>query len=318
MRIRMYPLWVLVGILLFFSVAVGVLYFSFGTRPETGRWVAECIEKKSYAVRSKSPKIVILAGSNGLYGFSAQRISEKYGIESVNAATHAGLGIGYILYYGRQYFAKGRLFILPLEYELYGGSWGDPAYFYQVIGYDPGYFHSLSLIDKYNFFRAISMDDRINLFVASMSPYPKNNSNGYQSRTLNSWGDETNNKLSDRTPAMTAPVIKNAAPLKYSINTDSWRKLEDFVRDANYAGCKVVLAYPNIYSKALDVNLNHDFFTELQQKASKSGISIIGSPQNSSYGEESLWDTFYHQTRAGQTKSTDRLMSDILKTGFCK
>jgi hypothetical protein len=313
MRIQMYPAWLLVGALFTVAALVGGLYLSFDNRLEDGRWVAECLEKKSQAVLNRSPKLVILSGSNALFGFSARRLSEKYDIESVNAAVHAGLGIDYMLHYARRYFAPGRLFVLPLEYELYGKTSSEAVYQYQVIGFDPGYFLSLPLSQKLDFAMQLSIYDRARLLLARIFPYPRNDIDGFQSRTLNSWGDETKNENTDRKPAMLARLrAKRSA--KYAINEAAWDELVAFARDADAAGSRVVLAYPNIYVKAIDFDLNRRFFVELEEKAAKRGIPIIGHPNDSVFNEEFAFDTIYHQNSLGQTVATDRLYKDLVET----
>lgn len=253
-------------------ILIFTMVFSLGSKPEGGRWVAECLAKKSASIEQKSPKLVILSGSNSLFGFSAKRLSEKYGIESVNASVHAGLGLDYILYYARTHIAPGRVFVLPLEYSLYGKPSSSGAYLYQVVGFDPNYFRQLDLLKKAEFISQIPMIDRARFLRSAVAPETKNQTGGYQSKTLNDWGDETANSLENRTSSMLFSVTKNK-PQKYSINDAAWGELELFVKNVKAAGGKVLLAYPNIYEGSIDLKTNDEFIKDLNLRAAKDSLN---------------------------------------------
>lgn len=283
---------------------------SLNCRPESGRWVAECLAEKSRAVLQRSPKLVILAGSNALFGFSARRLSEQYGVESVNLAVHAGLGLDYILHYGRRFFAPGRVFVLPLEYELYGkaGFWS--AYRDYVMGYDGDYFLNLPLARQFELSTKYSTADRLNLIKTMLHLDRRIETGDYQSRTLNAWGDETHNEISERTPAMLYAAGRKR-PDRYSIDAGAWGAIVAFASEARAAGSQVVLAYPNIYAKAIDFRMNEEFFGDLKERAAAAGITIIGNPRDSVFGIGRCYNTEYHQNSFGQAVSTDRLFRDL-------
>jgi hypothetical protein len=311
---RAYLAWLGSGALAVAAISLASIYLLLGSQMEPGRWAAESLEKKALAVSTRSPDVVILSGSNAHFGFSAQRLSELHGIKAVNASVDGGLGVSYILHYGRQFLAPGRLFVIPLEYELYGRTSMESAYRYQVIGFDTGYFRAMSLRQKLAFVVRMSPADRIRFLKQNIRRTPRNSVNGYQSRTVNTWGDETKNTLSDR-PDSTLTKLHRTATKKYTIDDDVWEEITQFVRDAHAAGSRVVLAQPNIYEKALDVPLNRDFFTQLEGKAAALGITIVDRPGDSAFGDDLAYDTFYHLNTDGTAKSTDRLAKALTLSG---
>lgn len=271
----------------------------------------ECLTIKQGAVEKYHPKLVILSGSNALFGFSAQRMHDVYGVSAVNAAVHAGLGIDYILYYARQQIAPGRVFVLPLEYQLYGKrELAHYALLYQMTGYDPEYFLSLSFTDKLTTIAEISLFNRVDLVKNLLWRKPRSESDGYQSRTLNSYGDQTANRIELRTKSM-LDNVKRQAPALFLHDDAAWQAIAKFASDAKNAGAKVVLAYPNIYSGALDLKRNSSFFRELNPRADAIGLQIIGTPSASAFEDGDTFDTVYHQNAYGQTRSTDRLMGEL-------
>ncbi len=311
---RAYLAWLAGGAILVTAISLASIYLLLGSQMEPGRWAAECLEKKAQAVSIHSPDVVILAGSNAHFGFSAQRLSELHGIKTVNASVHAGLGVNYILPYGRQFFAPGRLFVLPLEYELYGRTSAESAYRYQVIGFDPSYFHAMSLRQKLAFVVRMSPVDRIRFLKQNIRRTPRNDTSGYQSRTVNAWGDETKNMLSER-PDLILTKLHRTPTKKYVINDDVWAEITQFIHDARAAGSRVVLAQPNIYDKALDIQLNRDFFMKLEEKAALLGVKMVDRPGENVFGDDLAFDTFYHLNTEGSAKSTDRLAEALKRSG---
>lgn len=311
---RAYLAWLGSGALAVAAISLASIYLLLGSQMEPGRWAAESLEKKALAVSTRSPDVVILSGSNAHFGFSAQRLSELHGIKAVNASVDGGLGVNYILHYGRQFLVPGRLFVIPLEYELYGRTSMESAYRYQVIGFDPGYFHAMSPRQKLTFAARMSPADRLRFLKQTVRPMPRNEVNGYQSRTVNAWGDETKNRLSDR-PDSILTKLHRTSTKKYTFNDDVWAEITQFVQGAHAAGSRVVLAQPNIYEKAFDLSLNRDFFAQLERKAAALGIKIVDRPGDSVFGDDLAYDTFYHLNSVGSAKSTDRLAKALKLSG---
>lgn len=290
------------------------VFLSLNNRNEAARWVAECLIIKDQAVVNHDPKLIILSGSNSLFGFSAKRLTDEYGITAVNTAVHAGLGVDYMLHYGRKHLKEGRIFILPLEYEIIGSSKPEETQQLHVIGHDPEYFTQLSSLEKLKFIAAIFFDTHRRLFSYTFWPEPKRDG-GYQSKTLNEYGDETNNNPDKVTPEMLAPLNAKSSK-KYQINNDVWNEIAQFSQDAIEAGAIVVLAFPNIYTSTFDPQLNAEFFAELKNRSRAAKIPLIGEPEDRVFGENYAYDTTYHQNTAGQMHSTDILYQQLVNANI--
>ena len=158
------------GCLTFLFALLPIFYLSLNNKNEAGRWVSECLVKKSQAALIQDPQLIILSGSSALFGFSAKKLTSDYGIRTVNAAVHAGLGIDYILNYGRKYLKKGRVFVLPLEYEIISRATLTETHYFQVIGYDPEYFTELTVLEKLKFIAGISFATHYRLLTYTLYP----------------------------------------------------------------------------------------------------------------------------------------------------
>lgn len=75
--------------------------------------------KRSYAERASGRKIVLYAGSNGLFSHRCETIEQSLGVPCVNAALHAGLALDMAFESLKPLLAPGDLLLLPLEYSQY-------------------------------------------------------------------------------------------------------------------------------------------------------------------------------------------------------
>ena len=92
------------GALLLLLAMVLNTYFSLNGSFSEGQWVADAIRIKHKLIKESEPQIIIISGSNGLFGFSAEQITKKCGVSCINGAVHAGLGIDYILHDAKKVF----------------------------------------------------------------------------------------------------------------------------------------------------------------------------------------------------------------------
>jgi len=80
------------------------------------------LKKLAYAAGLESPKIVLFAGSNGLFSHRCEIMANILAMPCVNASLHAGLSIDVALMGLRDYLKRGDIVLLPLEYDQYTQS----------------------------------------------------------------------------------------------------------------------------------------------------------------------------------------------------
>lgn len=97
------------------------LFFFIFKKPLTlGVWFDVYEQKLSYAKTINSQKkIVIVAGSNGIFSHRCSEIQNIVGLKCVNASTGAMSGIDFILEKSKEFISPGDIVILPLEYDFY-------------------------------------------------------------------------------------------------------------------------------------------------------------------------------------------------------
>jgi len=110
-------------------------------------------------------------------------------------------------------------------------------------------------------------------------------------------------------------AVQATKPYTYSHGARAWQQIAAFAADARRSAARVVIAYPNIYYKAVGRH-NGRFLTELERRASELGIPTIGRPHDYEFGYDLAFNTSYHQSQQGQQLSTERLYRDLAAAGF--
>ena len=103
------------------SVMLYVILFAFVFKqPLTTGLTERYYERKlAYAKSLPSPKLVLFAGSNGLFSFRCETIARKTGLPCVNASLHAGLALDVVLHNLKAFLKRGDIVLMPLEYDQY-------------------------------------------------------------------------------------------------------------------------------------------------------------------------------------------------------
>jgi hypothetical protein len=105
------------------SVLLYAAVFAIVERPLTlGDITKQLDYKLTYAREIGSPKIVILAGSNGRYSHSCRQFTAVLGCACVNASVAAGIGLDLQLETYAPVLASSDIVYMPLEYEQYSAT----------------------------------------------------------------------------------------------------------------------------------------------------------------------------------------------------
>lgn len=120
MRAKKFLLAVLVFLIIAFSGYVALFYFQLGSPLKAEWWIKSSYQYKDFRAKNiKEKKVIILAGSNSLFGINSELIEQKTGFPVLNLACHAGLDIDYLYYILKKHIKEGDIVVLPLEFEYY-------------------------------------------------------------------------------------------------------------------------------------------------------------------------------------------------------
>ena len=121
------PVRYLIGILvaaILAALACGALVFALVPAPVAAEyWVREMLIVKRHLahLHSKRPKILVVAGSNVLFGVDAGLLSRELGVPVINFGLHGALPLEVLLEEAGRAALPGDAVVLPLEYPYFSG-----------------------------------------------------------------------------------------------------------------------------------------------------------------------------------------------------
>jgi hypothetical protein len=114
-------------------------------KPLTLGFVHDAIEvKRAYAVNAPGPKVVVFAGSNGLFSFRCQTMEPILGRPCVNASVTVGIGPKLMYAEARTLMAPGDVVLMPLEYQMYVADPAPDLGYPYIVAYAPARLADLS------------------------------------------------------------------------------------------------------------------------------------------------------------------------------
>ena len=304
---------ILIGFLLSCTIFLLAVFYQIGAPTETSRWVDEIYKIKVNIANSiKTPKLVVVAGSNVLFGVSCQMIDEATGLPCVNAGTYAGLGLDYILNRAHSLVKPGDILLLSFEYELYqdNGAPSTPLIDY-VFSRDPKYLLMLDFARKTHFITWISYE-RLALGIAAKLKPPKPITVGYKSQKLNKYGDETSNLKSNITE-IKKQMVEQAKPIKADVDVVtkySQESIRDFIKWCENQQVKLLVTWSGtIWFESYREKEKQEYFKSLEYFYHQQGVAILGKPIDFMYNKSMFYDTSYHLNEQGVKQRTHKLIS---------
>jgi hypothetical protein len=309
----------LIGFLLAFGATIVAFYFALGVPTETSRWVFEINQKKRLlALQTASPKLLLVGGSATLFGISAREIESQTGYRTINLGTHAALGTNYILHEAQEAAKPGDIILLDLDYELYNygrvdPTWADHLFVDYIVSRDPGFFHSLSLLEQWNTFMLTSSERIWQGLINRWRPESPRSRGVYDVRYVDEWGDQRHHAKMDR-PRGREPATQNLSVLSHGLpeHPNAFTSIEWFCEWARANQIRVLATYPNLVDRPeyhlpaarKNAKTIRDFFSSIK-------VPVIGNYTDSLLPVDQFFDTGYHLTEEAVLARTNRLVPEL-------
>ena len=307
---------VLFSFIISWALFVIAALYQVGAPTASSSWIYELSTIKSnFANSIKTPKLLIVAGSNALFGISSRMITEETGIPTVNAAIHAGLGNNYILYSARFLAKAGDTIILPLEYASYTSSTEASSILVDyVFARDPKY------LLTHPWFIALLSFERLKLGI-SVKLHTSPIESGYQSKTINASGDETANREADITVDK-RKKLDNANPIKIKkkfMNSSAQLKtIREFSNWCHSKGIRLIATWPNtIWFESCQQPGFKEFTQTIEKFYNSINVPVLGKYSDFMYDKSMFYDTNYHLNDRGMRHRTKQLI-DLLQPYLSK
>lgn len=280
--------------------------------------------KGEVASQIPSPRVVLVGGSNVLYGLSARQLSNQLNAPFLNFGTHGGLPLDYLLYKSQQVARSGDMIILALEYEQYSRPRGiNSMAIRYFIGGDPSY---LPLLDFPQQLQCI-----FSASPQSLLQPPPTKSKKYLSRlhkakeatrvSMNEHGDRTGHTLASMTSHQREVVAKLKPVSSISLqdfihHEHNWTLLRRFADWCANEQIMLVAVYPNtIDDPILHQEPAVQNLAKIRERFERFGVPVLGNGTEAMRPREHFYDTVYHLSEEGQkSRSADfaRMISPLI------
>jgi len=281
-------------------------------------------KRESIAMEIDRPKMVFSGGSATFIGVRTRDIQNAFGIPTLNLATHAKLGIDYILYRAKRVLRRGDIMILPLEYDhfAFNGDRSQTKYLY-TITYDRQFFDQLPIKEKLSYLYTTPVTDLVVSVLTSVisSQEIRVYSHDFIERQINANGDATFNV---GTRMQSGSIDTRQPSIRFQkgdlVETLGLKILKDFGRWCKLNGISFYITYANsLYFRDYESTEYQNYFRNLHNYFVENDLGIIGTPYDFFFEDRSLfYDTQYHLNQEGTTLRTRRLIQmmrdlDIVK-----
>jgi hypothetical protein len=299
-------------------------------------WVPEAEVVKLYAAeRRPGRRLLILGGSNTLFGLDSSMIERETHLTTTNLGVHGGLSLPYILDHARPLLRRGDVVLLSLEYGYYESPNPNPSWFASnIMAWDPEYFWRLDAVDKITF--ALSTSARrilagvvARIYRARLErahgrvlPSPEtirdearaiwrgagsqDGSVRYSLRNIDEHGDIRN--------SLGASYASNPAPFRvprFTYSAAPWRLLRRFRDECAAGGVRLFITWPALPEGLGQPAAVQRYLADVQRQAAWLGIPILGEPSDSWLPQRYFLDTVYHLNADGRTIRTARLLAQL-------
>jgi len=279
-----------------------------GIEDKDSKWVGEAVRRKGeIASQTTTPQILLVGGSNVIFGYSAAQIMREFSVPATNLAVHAGLGRHYIFWDCLRYAKRGDLVVLALEYVLYDHLFYDPAERYQAFIYDRTYYEQRAWREKFYLLGGLSPRDWVVLWRSKVG-WPRVAPRG-PAYVLNERGDHTDN-------ARPNVRLHEASTVEVLVDPQFAGDLSEFAHAVRQRGANVVLAFPNLHDPEFRRTIKPAFVADLRRAAQAAGVRVVGTPEESAFPTAYVYDTVYHLNAAGTQIATRRLVRQLREAGI--
>lgn len=273
----------------------------------TDTYDAAILDKYDRLMNTKSPKIILAAGSNFAFGVDSPKIEEEFGMPVVNLGLHAGNKPHFTLELAKKNINKGDVVIVGFEYGEYYGRTVDVQTVLMTVENYPELWSCLDYRDFPRLLKGYISDYGMLKVDRYLNGYPPLDMI-YERDNFNECGDivyeKEKNIRGDYEPDV---VIDKDQISGYVIN-----ELNDFYQFATQRGATVYLTYPScdvnsILSSEKEVK---EFADTLEEELD---IPIISDINDYMFISQLFYDTDYHLNNEGAYIRTNQLLADMRK-----
>lgn len=247
------------------------------------------IDKHKRLASISSPKIILVGGSNVMFGYNSAFMEQKLKMPVQNMALAAGLGLSFILNEVKENASKGDIIILSSEYFLNEGD--DNLKLLLAELYPPAnkYINYQNDYEKLKInYSYILKSLRSYLLIYLFSKNETEAEDVYTCDAFNDHGD-----IIDNLRIKSKATIKDASYLTNQDYSESITKINNWADYMEKKGVKVFYVFP-VFAES-QFKMNKEVIGKLELQLHKQlKIKIINTPEESVFPDSCFYDTIYH------------------------
>ena len=286
------------GLFLLVQLAVGLFLHQFSSTESSNHYLASMQDKMDRLRSGRDARVVILGGSNTVFGIHSDIIQNATQMSVVNLGLHVSLGLEFPIRCYLPHARRGDIVVLSPEYHVLmkeSDQLGDPAVANQLIeqwgeartylpraadtSWKKFFDHDSVLLAHQWVHRSIKMirgRDKIDKV--------------YRRSSFNEYGDLVahREKVAPSLTPMAALATPSVATLERTAET-----LNTFVKQCEVRGVSVYLCYPPFAKSTFEESWGAISETE-QYIKSQCKIHCLNRPQDNVYHDDCFFDSSYH------------------------
>lgn len=253
---------------------------------------------------TSKPRVIFIGGSNLSFGLDSKMIQDSLGMNPVNMAIHASIGLKYMMDKILPQISAGDVVVVCAEYEQFndGYAYGREELLRTIFDVKTNSLNEISIKQWYHVSPFIPKY-ALSKFVISEYLKSKNDEAHYLESAFNQYGDVTSHW---NLKAATVQAFPNHLG---SIDLDVIGLLSEFNAEAISRGGRVILTFPGLQATSFRNNSQNidTYFSVLET----SGFTLAGNPTRYIIPDSLIFDTPYHLTRVGTAIRTNLLIHDL-------
>lgn len=307
-------------------------FYQLGSPVKAEWWVKHFYYYKDHIASTiKERKVIILAGSNALFGIDSNKLEEITGIKTINLAVHAGFDLDFFYYKIKQHMKEGDVIVLPLELPFYWRNSKTDWFINNMMAWEKdGYLASLSIFEMVSFIYAVPpkrilegvfkqgstnpllTSKEVILQIKKGNPQDVKDDQIYDYRLLNNKGDLLLDLNPTRELLITQHEGKNIFIHDYSYSLEYFLKGYNKIKDlVDRRKGQLIMTWPTLIMRnkmfSLVLREHQQRMTEFRQWVSKSGVDIQCNPALFNLDVGYYLDTENHLNRYGADIRSDNL-----------
>lgn len=299
-----------------FIIYIAAVFVQTSRPTAMSQWVYDVYEKKtSIAHTIQEPKIIIVSGSNALFGIDSKMLSEHFDKKVINYGVNAGVLLPYTLYKAKEIIKPHDTVLLPLEYHMYTYD-GIPNE--QMIDYifsrDIKAFYSLTTKEQFYMVWNITFKRLYDGYKAQGGE--KVTQGLYGSHNIDEYGDQKSATKEAKSEAIAAELDAhkpNNYGSLYSKDLLMWNYLEKFVSWCKSQNTKVIFVPSTmLYFDTYKTDSKERWFYEnIANEIRNRGWEFVGNPYDYMYAKDSYFNTDFHLTSEAKEIRTKQLINNL-------